>query len=52
VGAPAAPPAPSTPLPERPAAVAAALARTTGSLEAAIGAWQNASPHEPRRRAR
>jgi membrane-bound lytic murein transglycosylase B len=44
VGAPAAPPAPSTPLPERPAAVAAALARTTGSLEAAIGAWQNASP--------
>ena len=44
LGAPAGPPAPSTPLPQSPAAVAVALGRTTTSLEAAIDAWR-AGPH-------
>jgi membrane-bound lytic murein transglycosylase B len=36
----AAPPPPEAPLPERPAAVAAALERTTAELHRAIDAWQ------------
>lgn len=36
----AAPPPPAAPLPERPAAVADALARTTSELHRAIDAWQ------------
>jgi len=36
----AAPPVPTTPLPERPAAVAETLARTTSRLHSAIDAWQ------------
>ena len=41
LGTPATPPAPAVPLPEQPAAVAAALARTTGQLELAITAWRS-----------
>ena len=47
-----APPAPEAPLPERPAAIAQALQRTTTSLHAAIESWQagpragNATPDD------
>ncbi|MEO5574647.1 MAG: lytic transglycosylase domain-containing protein [Gaiellaceae bacterium] len=40
LGTPAAPPAPSAPLPESPAAIAAALEQATSSLRVAIDAWQ------------
>jgi soluble lytic murein transglycosylase-like protein len=39
-----APPAPTAPIPATPAALVAALQRTTGELESAIGTWNTSQP--------